>query len=119
MREPVSLYDKLFTVDYTIDGCKGMHVADIGFTFLHWKIMEQLENRSLAIELIDDQQIELLFYNILPGGNTILHKLSTNSGDVIKKIMTIAHPDEENISNMAIHIPFLQNLQGKSPMHIC
>lgn len=39
-REPFSLYDELFTVDYQIDNCKGMHVADMSFTFLHWKIME-------------------------------------------------------------------------------
>ena len=39
-REPFALYPQLFTVDYQVDGCKGMHVADMSFTFLHWKIME-------------------------------------------------------------------------------
>jgi hypothetical protein len=38
--EAFNLYTELFTVDYKIDGCRGMHVADMSFTFLHWKIME-------------------------------------------------------------------------------
>lgn len=36
-------------------------------------------------------------YNILPGGNTILHKLH-NNGDNILKIFKIAHPNEEVVS---------------------
>jgi len=59
-----------------------------------------------------------LCYNILPGGDTILHKLS-HHGDIIKKIFMIAHPNEENVSEIDIHIPFIQNLKQKSPMHIC
>ena len=39
-REPFSLYSELFTVDYQIDKCSGMHVADMSFTFLHWRIIE-------------------------------------------------------------------------------
>lgn len=53
-REPFALYPELFTVDYQVDKCTGMHVADMSFTFLHWKIMEQLENGSLGIDLIDN-----------------------------------------------------------------
>ena len=34
------MYRELFTVDYQIEGCTGMHVTDLTFTFLHWKIME-------------------------------------------------------------------------------
>ena len=84
-RAAFMLYPQLFTVDYQVDNCRGMHVADMSFTFLHWKMMEQLEDRTLSIELIDNKQIELLCYNILPGGDTILHKLSAH-GEVIKKI---------------------------------
>lgn len=83
-----------------------MHVADMSFTFLHWKMMEQLEKKALQIELIDNSQVELLLYNILPGGNTILHKLSAH-GEKIKKLYHIAHPNEENVKEIAIHVPFL------------
>lgn len=30
----------------------------------------------------------------------------------------IAHPNEENVKEIAIHVPFLQNLEHLSPMHI-
>ncbi len=30
----------------------------------------------------------------------------------------IAHPNEENVKDIAIHVPFIQNLQHLSPMHI-
>ena len=62
--------------------------------------------------------MELLCYNILPGGNTILHMLSQNS-DMIQKIFKTGHPNEEKLTEQAFHIPFIQNLDHKSPMHIC
>ncbi|CDW71887.1 wd-40 repeat protein [Stylonychia lemnae] len=117
-QDAYGLYPDVFTVDYQVDHCKGMHVADMSFTFLHWKMMEQLEKKALQIELVDNSQIELLLYNILPQGNTILHKLSAN-GDVIKKLFHLAHPNEENVKEIHIHVPFLQNLNGESPLHIC
>jgi len=48
------MYDEIFTVDYQINGCRDMHVADLSFTYLHWKIMEQLETKNLSIDLIDN-----------------------------------------------------------------
>lgn len=90
----------------------------MSFTFLHWKIIEQLEYRSIDIDAIDDSQIELLCYNILPKGNTILHLLY-KEGDMVEKIFETAHPDEENRTKMKFHVPFIQNLNHKSPMHNC
>ena len=80
--------------------------------------MEQLEKKALSIDLIDDTQIELMCYNILPGGDTILHLLY-NHGDAITKIFETAHPDEEELTKMRFHVPFIQNLSHKSPMHNC
>jgi hypothetical protein len=31
-----------------------MHVVDTSFTFLHWKLMEQMQEKLLDIEDIDD-----------------------------------------------------------------
>lgn len=87
-----------------------MYVSDMSFTFLHWKIMEQLAAKNINISSIDDSVIEILVYNILPGGDTLLHKLCQN-GEVIKKIFVLAHPNEEKISETKFHIPFLQNLK--------
>lgn len=68
--------------------------------------MEQLEQQALSIDLIDNSQIELLCYNIVPGGDTVLHKLSTN-GEMIKKIFKIAHPNEENVNEIRFHVPLI------------
>lgn len=83
-----------------------MHVSDMSFTFLHWKIMEQLEQKKLFIDQIDSSCIEILVYNIIPGGDTILHKLCYH-GEVIKKIYELAHPNDENLSETRFHIPFI------------
>jgi hypothetical protein len=53
-QDPITMYDEIFTVDYQIDNNNGMHIADMSFTFLHWKIIEQLESKNLSIDLIDN-----------------------------------------------------------------
>lgn len=55
-------------------------------------------------------------YNILPGGNTILHKLY-KQGPFIKYIFMTSQPDEEDISKIKFHVPFILNLDHLSPMH--
>lgn len=40
MHDPHYLYQDMFTVEYNMDGCKGRFIADLSFTFLHWKLME-------------------------------------------------------------------------------
>ena len=56
----------LFSVDFRINECKGRYVSDISFTFLHWNLMEQLGAEKITFNQIDNQQVENLFYNILP-----------------------------------------------------
>jgi hypothetical protein len=63
-------------------------VTDFSFSYLHWNLMEQLGSGKITFDQIDNQQVENLFYNILPGGNTILHKLHAN-GDLLEKLMQI------------------------------
>lgn len=96
-RDPFSLYPDLFTVDYQLDDCRSLHVADMSFTFLHWKIIEEINENPKYIDLIDNQQMELLCFNILPGGDTILHKLF-KLGEVIAYIYKTAQPNEEDVS---------------------
>jgi hypothetical protein len=47
----------------------------------------------------------------------VLHKLYRR-GDIISKIFAVSQPDIENIETKCFHIPFLKNLQQKSPMHL-
>lgn len=53
-REPFLLYSEMFTVDFQIQKCKGMHVSDLSFTYLHWKLMEQVDLGNVPLEMIDD-----------------------------------------------------------------
>ena len=66
---------------------------------------------------MDDAGVEMLVYNILPGGDTILHKLSDH-GEIIRSIFALAHPNEEDVTEVRFHVPFLQNFFEESPMHI-
>ena len=43
----------LFTVDYNIEGTKGRFMSDLSFTFLHWNLIEQLNERKLEVSCID------------------------------------------------------------------
>ena len=57
---------------------------------------------------IDSALIELMFYNILPGGDTIMHKLHTK-GDLMEQLLKVAHPYPDDRSKPLIHIPILPN----------
>ena len=49
-----SIYKDLFSVDYRLDESSGRFVADLSFSFLHWNLIEQLRNRKLAVDQIDE-----------------------------------------------------------------
>ena len=79
------MYEEMFTVDYQLDECKGKFLADLSFTFLHWKLMEQMQDGIVDMNDIDESIVEIMAYNILPGGNTIMHLLCVD-GEAINKI---------------------------------
>jgi len=53
--------------------------------------MEQLHNGEIMIEDIEPDVLQQMLLNILPGGNTILHKLF-DKGDMLIKIFDACHP---------------------------
>jgi glutamine amidotransferase PdxT len=53
--------------------------------------MELLNEDKITVDQIDIEQLESLSYNILPGGETFLHKLAKKP-DIIEKILEKAHP---------------------------
>jgi hypothetical protein len=71
-----SLYNAMFTVDYSLEGSRGKFLADLSFSFLHWNLMEKLESGLIQLDQIDKNQFTKLIYNILPGGDTIFHRLA-------------------------------------------
>lgn len=48
------------------------------FTYLDWEIIEQLSQEKINIPDLSKEEIEKMLFNILPGGQTILHKLTIN-----------------------------------------
>jgi hypothetical protein len=112
------MYPGLFHVDYYADRCKERIMMDLPFTFLNWKIMEELIAGRMTLEDIDDKNIYQLCHTILPGGKTILQMLSAH-GDILKKIYDKVHPNEEDRSDMLFEIPFLPDLNGKTVFHLC
>jgi hypothetical protein len=65
-------------VDYSLEGSRGKFIADLSFSFLHWNLLEKLESGQIQLAQIDDNQFTKLIYNILPGGDTIFHRLALN-----------------------------------------
>lgn len=47
-------------------------------------------------------------YNILPNGETALHKLHTR-GDIIEAIYAVCHPNLTDKTFIKYHVPFLPN----------
>lgn len=73
-RDSDSLNAILYNVDFGINNGKGGYISNLSFTFLHWRLLEQLLDETLQFNSVDRNQIETLNYNIFPEGNTLLHK---------------------------------------------
>ncbi len=83
--------------------------------------MEKLETGSITLSQIDRNQFEKLIYNILPGGDTVFHRLAKKSkGTVIVEILKLCHPNLEKavIAKPEVHIPFLENFLGENPIQL-
>jgi hypothetical protein len=70
-REANLVYRDLYNVEYT----KLRFCCDLSFSYLHWSLIEQIEKGTMLITDVDDETVEKLLLNILPHGDTILHKL--------------------------------------------
>jgi len=47
----------MYTVDYDVNNTKGRFVADLSFTFLHWNLIEKLDQGVIDPEQIDAEQV--------------------------------------------------------------
>lgn len=70
MRDPAQFYEQLMSVDP-----RNIQFAIHSFTFLNWRLIEQICNEEINIPDLNLSEVEKMFYNILPGGETILHRL--------------------------------------------
>ncbi len=113
------MYPVMFSVDF--DQCpieSARFQIELSFTFVHWNLIEQLKAGELSINDVDEQQAEALCYNILPGGNTYVHKLA-QSCEALEGLYKIAQPNDDDLTEHFFHVPFICNFEQKCAMHIC
>lgn len=75
----------LFDVDYSVNNSKYKYVAEMSFTYLHWKLIELMAKdakdndrdedgeNDFKLSSVDNSQVKQMSFNILPGCSTILH----------------------------------------------
>jgi hypothetical protein len=97
----------------------GRHIAELSFTYLHWRIIEDLSMDKIGWDAIDDEQLKNIALVILPGGTTVFHYLYDKM-EVIEKIFSSPLKDERDVfSEKQYEIPFLPNCKNHSPINIC
>jgi len=63
----------MFLVDYQAGLKDRRYRVNLSFSFLAWKMTEQVGSNELSIDEIDDTSFRNMLYNISPTGLTILH----------------------------------------------
>ena len=108
------LYDILFSIDYNVDSSRGKFVADLSFTFLHWKLIDDLEAEKLSLEDIDEMMLKQMCYNILPLCETILHKIVLN-GAMVRQLYEISRPS----GSEGFEIPLIPDIKERTALSLC
>ncbi len=94
-------------MDCAVNDGKGRYIGEQSFTFLQWKMIENLKKGILSPEQVDSTQLKNLCYNIFPGGETVLHKLYNNN-DLLMKIFNQAHPNVEDRTAIEFEVPLFE-----------
>src|SRR5690606_14624091 len=73
--------------------------------------------KVIELEAIDMGAIENLLFNILPGGQTLLH-LIADQEDFLKPIIEEAHPEVQNNLTIKYYTPIMPDFEGKTVLHL-
>eukprot|EP00347_Sterkiella_histriomuscorum_P010355 403376619 len=113
-KQPEQLYDCLFKVDFEQE----KPMADLSFSYFHWKLAEMLADpkKKIKVKQINQNEIKLLLLNIFPLGNTVLHLAIRNLG-AIRKFYQIIR--DSNSESEKFEIPFINNFNNETPIHLC
>lgn len=107
------IYEALFSVDYNIDNCAGKFVSDLSFSYMQWKLIEELEDDNINARQIDEDLLKQLCLNILPGCKTILHYLTKQTQELTYILSSVP------VSSLDFEMPFIKDLKGMTPLHYC
>eukprot|EP00347_Sterkiella_histriomuscorum_P021861 403332513 len=117
----IQIYDHLFEVDFNVQKGKYKHVSDLSFSFIYWKVIEDLIKGHIKIESLDEQTLLTICLNILPGCRNILHMLA-NKSQLLQKLLQIV-PVYQCTEIMKVksefEMPFIADLHNKTPLHLC
>eukprot|EP00347_Sterkiella_histriomuscorum_P022795 403337130 len=99
--------------------CQLIYQQDINnthqsFTFLHYQLAEKLSRKEVNVKDITDEDLQLLLYNIFPGGKNFLHMLKDNLS-MIQEIFERCHTAEE----IKYHIPIFPDFENETLFSLC
>jgi len=108
---------KIFRIDHTQDWDvdNSYFLSESTFTVADWILIDLMVNKpsTKLHKILPEELLLRLFFNILPGGNTFLHKLvlnrDQNSVHVIKEGYKVA-------KNHEVELPMLINDRGITPL---
>lgn len=78
-----------------------------GFTFLQWKIAEEIFYGRASIKDLSEDILQHLIYAIFPGGTTIFHYLVLKP-DQLLALLEFCHKDDKILH----HIPIIPDSKG-------
>ena len=61
----------------------------MSFTFLSWKVIDQLGANEISLDDLPVSQIEELYFNIVPNCETVLHKIYKQA-ETVRSILKIS-----------------------------
>jgi len=88
LRDKTTIYNTLFSVCALNEDKEPNEkpFIDMSFTYLNWNVIEQLAKKKINIEDISQSQLEQIIFNILPGCETVLHRVWKES-DVLERML--------------------------------
>lgn len=48
----------MVNIDYSVDNCKNLYMADFSFSYLSWRIIEKMTKNELDLHLMDSDFME-------------------------------------------------------------
>lgn len=118
--EPCSMYEQMFTVDLgsTAESSNNKFFSDLSFSFLAWRLIERIETGDLAVQDLDDNMVMQLIFTILPGGDTLFHRLmylsEVETLEIVSNMCLKQEKSEE--TELIYSFPYFQNMKGQCPI---
>lgn len=108
----------MIKVDYY--SCTNKVCIDLPFNYFTWAMMDEFSTLSMAhgkvlkenLKKVDVELARIMLLSILPTCDTMLHKCVKHF-EVIKFVHKITTKEDD------FYVPFIKNLQGKTPLHLC